>query len=153
MSDLDFETEKTRTEVANYLREFADELEGGRAHRSPGDSSDDTVDIGNEGVEGGRDRVADDEPETTGESRTTGTPGIDETSEHPEAGGGTSSEDRVTLVVGNESATINPPERLRFAVSADTDDSLLEAGADRGVTFSLRWDAETVEESDDIAIE
>lgn len=101
MAELEAEKEKTRSEVADYLRAFCDEL--------------------------------DDRGELT-------------RAEDADVG-------QVTIIVDNESATINPPDSLHFEVEVETDSSLLDTGADRGVTFSLRWDAEQVEASEGMEIE
>lgn len=104
MANISSSHEKTRSEVAAYLREFADELETG---------------LGGSASHG--------EPGTT--------------------------DRKVTLVTGNESATINPPETLNFDVEVDTEAGLLEAGNDHSATFRLSWDSEHVEADDDLSIE
>ena len=99
MADVSAEMERTRAEVATYLREFADKLE-----------------------------------------MRTGA-GIDE------------DDGRVTIVAGNDSATVNPPETVEFSVEIDTDPSLLEVGASQGVTFSMRWDAREAEPSEGFEVQ
>lgn len=99
MADVSAEMERSRSEVAAYLREFADKLESR-----------------------GRAEIRDDDG-------------------------------RVTVVAGNESATVNPPETVQFSIEIDTDPSLLEVGASQAVTFSLRWDAKEVESSDGLDIQ
>lgn len=98
MADVSSESERSRSEVAAYLREFADKLES-RAHA---------------GMEG--------------------------------------DDSRITVIAGNDSATVNPPETVQFSVEVDTDPSLLEVGASQGVTFSLRWDAQDVESSEGLDV-
>ena len=98
MADLEAESEKTRAEVATYLREFADKLDPRMEGADPGS-------------------------------------------------------EKVTIIVDNESATVNPPEMLRFGVGAKTDSSLLDAGADRGITFSLTWDKDQVETDEGFDVE
>lgn len=100
MAEIGKEQEKTRAEIATYLREFADEFEPGG--------------------------------EMLGSQ---------------ERGG------KVTVIAGNDSATVNPPETLHFGVEVDTDSSLLETGADRRVTFTLRWDADQVEPDEEFDVE
>lgn len=108
MADVSAETEKTRAEVADYLREFADELS------PPGERAV--------------------ENDQQGSSRT------------PDGG-------KVTVIVGNESATINPPATLSFGVEVDANDSLLGSPTgERGVTFSLNWSSEDVETDDKLDI-
>ena len=118
MTELDAEQESTRNEVAQYLREFADQLE------------------------------------TT--SQPMGTP-------LPESGGTTEAaaegerrvgpDGKVTLVVGNDSATINPPEAVDFTVRVDDDDSLVGGESERRLEFALEWDAEAVDAADSLEIE
>jgi hypothetical protein len=60
---------------------------------------------------------------------------------------------KVTLVVGNESATINPPESVDFTVKVDDDDSLVGGESERRLDFSLQWDAPAVEADDSLEIE
>lgn len=108
MADVSAETEKNRAEIADYLREFADELSppGERPVRDDGQ----------------------------GKSRTTADP-------------------KVTVIVGNESATINPPETISFGVEVNADDSLLGSPTgERGVTFELRWSSEDVEADEGLDI-
>lgn len=60
----------------------------------------------------------------------------------------------MTIVAGNESATINPPETLTFDVEVETDSSVLKGRAtERSATFSLRWNADYVEEDDDLSVQ
>lgn len=101
MAEIETEQEKTRAEIATYLREFADELDPNTEILDP----------------------------------------------QAENGG------KVTIIAGNESATINPPESVSFGVEVDTESSLLEAGATRGASFTLQWDEEQVEETDDFEVE
>lgn len=121
MADVSAETEKTRAEIAEYLREFADEL-------SP--EGDRSVDA--DRSEGSR---TDDDRSTAGESRST-------------------DGRKVTVIVGNESATISPPETMSFGVEVDAEDSLLGGPTgERGVVFSLGWSSEDVETDDELGIE
>lgn len=101
MAEIEVEQEKTRAEIASYLREFADELEP--------------------------------------------------TSEVLGARNGNGK--KMTIIVGNESATINPPDLLHFGVDVDTQSSLLEAGMDRRVTLTMRWDEEQVEATEGLEVE
>jgi hypothetical protein len=121
MADVSAESEKTRAEVAEYLREFADEL-------SP---------RGEGPVDGDRQagsRTDDDRQARTGDDRS-------------EVGESRADDGRrVTVIVGNESATLTPPETMAFGVDVDSEDSLLGSPTgERGVTFSLSWSSEDVE--------
>lgn len=130
MADVSTESEKTRAEVAEYLREFADEL-------SP--REDEPVDDTEGRSQMGRDRTG------TEDSRTGGT----------ETGSTRSAADRkVTVIAGNESATITPPETISFGIEVDSKDSLLGGPTgQRGVTFSLGWSSDDVETDDELDVE
>lgn len=97
MTEIDAEQELSRDEIAEYLHEFARQLQTSGA---------------------------------TGQ-QTSGT----------ERG-----DDRVTFMVGNESTTVNPPERVGFTVAVDSDSSILDTGPDHEVEFRLAWQAEEVEQ-------
>ena len=116
MADIHARQEMTRTEVANYLREFAAKFETeGIAGDSPHfeEGGEDHVE------EGGRDRY-----EEGAEDR------------------------RVTLMVGNDSTTINPPETVSFEVDVDSNDALLSDGAKRQVEFVLTWEDRRTDEEE-----
>jgi hypothetical protein len=127
MADVSAETEKTRAEVAEYLREFADELSP-QGERSADADRQERSQIGED-----RSQVGEDRSDTEG-SR--------------------SDDGKVTVIAGNESATIVPPETLSFGVEVDAEDSLLGGPTgERGVVFSLSWSSEDVETSDDLDVE
>lgn len=89
MREVDIEQEKTRLEVAAFLRDFAEELEKGN---------------------------------------------------------------RVTLIVGNESATVNPPEMMHFKFASGVDSSWI--GTDEGQTLRLElgWQLEDEPHSDELSV-
>ncbi|MFC6724377.1 amphi-Trp domain-containing protein, partial [Halobium palmae] len=60
---------------------------------------------------------------------------------------------KVTFLVGNESATVRPPENVTFEVDVSTDSSLLESGARERVEFAIEWDADDVPSDDELSIE
>ncbi|MFC7223513.1 amphi-Trp domain-containing protein [Halalkalicoccus sp. GCM10025322] len=118
MGNVSSSHERSRAEIADYLRKFADELDSDGA-RSSGETDEDV----------GR--------------------GDGPTAPDRANGGG-----KVTIVAGNESATINPPETLTFDVEVETDTSVLKGRAtERSATFSLRWNADYVEEDDDLSVQ
>jgi hypothetical protein len=153
MAGLDDQRTVTRTEAADYLREFADKLasdarpgaedpspstttggddrttDAGSADATPRDGDRDTATHGAT-EEGGRER---DEPVT-------------------DAGSGGRSDGKVTFLVGNDSATVHPPEELTLGVEVGEDSAMMSSGAET-VTFSLHWDAEAVPEDDELRIE
>jgi amphi-Trp domain-containing protein len=51
----------------------------------------------------------------------------------------------VTLLVGNRSATINPPEELDFTIEVESDSSLVGTETEEHVRFELSWLAQEVE--------
>lgn len=83
------EREKTRTELAAFLRDFADELERG---------------------------------------------------------------DRVTLIVGNESMTLNPPERIHFKLDSDRDTSWMGVEEGQSLRFEFGWQLADEPENDELSV-
>ncbi|MWG35054.1 amphi-Trp domain-containing protein [Halomarina oriensis] len=162
MSGLNTERVVTRAEAADYLREFADKLAGdGHAGATNAGTTADTGVTGANTTEttttdtgqrsdretetrrqGGADGTT--SSETVDQSQTDTTDGHEGTSV-PSAG-------KVTFLVGNDSATVNPPEEVTLDVSVGEDSSMMSSGAET-VTFSLRWDKEAVPESDELRIE
>jgi hypothetical protein len=98
--------EMTRTEVADVLREFANQLDPSYAGELP---------VGEE----------EEEPET---------------------------DRRVTLLVGNQSATINPPDTVEFDVAVDTDSSLVSGDVAERAMFEITWQVDETEENDEFEI-
>jgi hypothetical protein len=121
MAKLDATHEKTRAEIAQYLREFAEKLDTGVSGAA-----------GSTGAIGEPDRS----PDAAGSDDRT------------DAG----ADRKITVVAGNDSATINPPETLAFDVSVDTDSGLLE-GDEQSATFTLRWDRDHVEADDELSVQ
>ncbi|WP_049972291.1 amphi-Trp domain-containing protein [Haladaptatus cibarius] len=126
MAELEAEFEKSRSEIASYLREFATKLDaneasltesGGRTHHSTETASP------TDSVDGGTEQPSE-----------------------------TRSSEKVTILVGNDSATVNPPETLSFSVAVDSDSSLMESGAEESVSFTLRWASEEVGEDDELSV-
>lgn len=103
MTEIDSTREMTRSEVAEYLRAFAAELDTATLERPPGN--------------GTRRDVDPDDP-------------------------------RVTFMVGDDSATINPPEQLSFEVAVESDDPLVGSERDYEVSFELSWQAEQSDDSE-----
>lgn len=107
MSELNRQTEMTRTDVADSLRQFANDLD-------PHTATDPT--------HAERDEQTD---------------------------------DRVTVVFGNESATINPPETVDLLVDVDSagdDSSLIGSDDEEAIQFEMRWPVEETEDDGDVAI-
>lgn len=60
--------------------------------------------------------------------------------------------DKLTLVFGEQSVAMNPPQTLHFRVETDTDSSWLSGDDGRSVHIELGWDGSQVEEDDDLTI-
>lgn len=136
--NIGVEREMTRGEAADFLREFAAELDHSstmRGRSASGPAETDTAGGPTESdITGGS---TDDEPaDTPSESNTRVGP----------AGG--ADHGRITLAVGNEATVLLPPERVRFRVETDSGSGLLETGTEQRVDFRLSWDIEEVPESD-----
>ncbi|PSP99499.1 hypothetical protein BRC94_07260 [Halobacteriales archaeon QS_5_70_17] len=151
MSDLQTERQATREEVADYLREFADQLDGGGAtdagnrnrdrtgtETASTDASAGNTPTGTDARSGSGSR-ADADAETGADATGDRTP-----TAHP-AG-------KVTLLVGNDSATINPPREVTFGVEVGSDSSLMSGDAEI-VEFRMHWDANDVPRDDELRIE
>lgn len=157
MATIESTHERTRSEIADYLREFADELDPGRGPDSSdragrSDRSGRTEDAatgrgGRSSDTGPRDANARDRDATAGTGDRDATADTEDRERTAAAG------DKVTVIVGNESATINPPRTCSFDVAIDTDSSLLDAGAERSATFTIRWSEEHVEADDELSVE
>lgn len=94
MTEIEAKQEMTRAEVADYLRDFAAQL----------DTSEGSPDARVQ-------RERDDDH-------------------------------RVTFMVGNDSATINPPKTITFEVEVESEGSLIGEGAEQEVEFELAWQIE-----------
>jgi hypothetical protein len=155
MAGLDDQRTVTRTEAAEYLREFADKLASGdrpgAEDPSPstttgGDDRDRTTDAGSTDAtprEGDRDTATHGATEERGHERDESVTGTEPSDR---------SDGKVTFLVGNDSATVHPPEELTLGVEVGEDSAMMSSGAET-VTFSLHWDAEAVPEDDELRIE
>jgi len=117
MAEITAEREISRTDVASYLHEFAEQL-ADRTERT----------------------------ERTDRPERTPSPDPTDVEGHGHDG-------RVTFVVGNDSATINPPETVNFDVTVGADSSLVGDGTRESVVFELSWNTEEIEENDEFRIE
>ncbi|MFD1514741.1 hypothetical protein [Halomarina rubra] len=153
MSGLNAERTVTRTEAAEYLREFADKLANG-GHGGTDRTTGSTT---------GKPTTGDATGETTHHGSadgsttegTTGTPtGESQTTQETQGtqNAQTGQYGKVTFLVGNDSATVNPPEEVTLNVDVGEDSSMMSSGAET-VTFSLHWDKQAVPESDELRIE
>jgi hypothetical protein len=143
MAEVDLEQERSRSEVADYLREFADELDAGSdGSRSNGSDDPDDPDGAGGSIDSGGSadpsRSSFDPVETTGTTTADADTGAGSEREGPGTLYREADDGRMTIVIDNESATSNPPERLRVGASVDTTASLLGTGDERSATFTVR---------------
>lgn len=174
MAEIESEQALPRSEIAAYLREFADELDTARTdfdvgregseheHRTDdatgsAESPDDAVGATDRG--GGQVVTTEEEEPSeieANEMKTSDTETTERTAETTdrtvEDSPGIATDDRVTLVVGNESATVNPPGTPTFVIEVDSDSSLVGSGEQQRVTFQLEWEVEDVDEDSRIEI-
>ncbi|WP_227380768.1 amphi-Trp domain-containing protein [Haladaptatus halobius] len=126
MAELEAEFEKSRAEIASYLRDFANKLDTA----SPASTE----------------KPVRENPETSPPMESN-----NETDRHSSTGESHKGE-KVTILAGNDSATINPPKTVTFSVAVDSDSSLMESGAEESVTFNLRWATEEIEADNDLGV-
>lgn len=168
MSELEIERELTRQEVADYLREFADKLADDRRGESRVGRDADGSNGGPEGVRAPGRRDEFDETTGSGTDAANSTPShAADSADHETADdthGTHESNDRttadrvrpngkITLLVGNDSATVNPPERILFGVEVGRDSSLMGGEKGEVVEFRLHWNADDVPEDDELSIQ
>lgn len=124
MVELESEGELSRHEVAEFLRDFADEFDDGIGERAYGGDREDrpqadrervTEDRSTDPIEG--DRSAPDES----------------ASYDPE---------RVTLIVGGDSATVTVPDVVDFDVEVESRSPMLKSGVSQQIDFELSWKIE-----------
>lgn len=146
--DISVERAMTRGEAADFLREFAEELDpGGSITR--GSTAGGRTETGAAGGPTESDVTSD-----TAEGEPTSAPAGSDTRSGPAETATTGEPDgadhpgRITLAVGNEATVLLPPERIRFRVETDSGSGLLETGTEQSVDFRISWDVEEVPESD-----
>ncbi|WP_224333191.1 hypothetical protein [Haloprofundus halobius] len=179
MPELETSRELSRAEVAAYLREFADELDRrgddtttqhGETHGTG--TTDRTTDARMTGTDADSrtsptdatdasttaEANTEETAETTTDAATDDTAAADVTADDTTGADADRSDSttgyrKVTFLVGNDSATINPPETVAFDVAVDSDSSLMETGTRERVDFSIAWNADDVPEDDELRIE
>lgn len=172
MTDIEATRQLTRGEAADYLREFADQLDDrdsdplsaglydadgstGTTDQSTDattdQSTDATTDSSSEGTMAPSSTAAASDSSTTDQSSTDGgeTRETEQSLDDPATG----ADRRVTFLVGNDSATVNPPQEIGFAVEVGNDDSLVSSDSEQHVTFDLTWHAQDVDDPDTLDIE
>lgn len=116
MVEIESEGDMTRSDVAAFLREFADELDGGGIGR-PQDERPPESTAGQQ----------------TDPHRDVGDPGGHEPR-------------RITLIVGGESATVTVPETVEFDIEVESRSPLFRSGVDQEIEFELSWEIEDPDE-------
>ena len=107
MAELESQGILSRNEVANFLREFADELDG-----ETNDTRQERHDI--------------------------------EVSDEDSVG-----RERITLIVGGESATVTVPDVIEFEIEVESRSPLFGSGVNQGIEFELSWEIENPDELDE----
>jgi len=121
MVELESEGRLTRNEAAEFLREFADELE------------DESGGHGTSSVDSSEELTADDVTETGPERRT----------ESP------TDTKRITLIVGGDSATVTVPDAVTLDVQVESrSPMLLSSGVNQEISIDLSWEIENPDEMD-----
>ncbi|WP_435360430.1 hypothetical protein [Haloarchaeobius sp. DFWS5] len=139
MPEIEATRELSRSEVAEYLRAFADQLDQHQSTKTGAPSRQSSTAESTT-------RNVDDAVHTSD----------DRTETQRTAGEGTADSGRlgkVTFLVGKDSATVVPPEMVQFDVSIDDDSSLMDSETRRYVDFSLSWLEADVPEDDEFSIE
>lgn len=188
MTDLDTTQQLTRGEAADYLREFADQLDDrptdpltAGLYESDGEPTDasstgaatDTSTRGRTTTPANEASTHDASTHPTGSTGTgagtgaetdtgagvetvretdSGTDAAARTGDDP-SGPSAVRDGRVTILAGNDSATVNPPSEVTLAVAVGTDDSFVTSDTEQFVSFELTWDADAVEDEDTLDIE
>lgn len=146
MADIKTEREMSRADVATYLHRFADKLGG-----SADDTARTTGDDATRTTEENATRTNGDDTESSGSETTAATDEVDGTTQRDRTEPGGSSE-RVTFTLGNDSATVTPPETIQFEVAVDSTAGMLESGSHETVAFTLQWDAEPTDDEGELDI-
>ena len=134
MVEIEAKGEMTRTEVASFLRKFADELEGDGTVRDRDDR----------GTGGGGDRQPAGDRDTTSGGRSDADPPRNRGDEAR-----SSDTKQITFVVGGESATVTVPETFSFDVDVESRSPLLSSGKRQEIDLQLSWEVEEPEHGDD----
>jgi hypothetical protein len=60
---------------------------------------------------------------------------------------------RVTFLVGSDSATVDPPSTVDFSVEVDSDSSLIHSGTEHEVSLELAWQEESTDDGSQESLE
>lgn len=141
MAEIESEGELTRSEIAAFFREFADELDA-RAHDGSHERTAETREEGRAAQQraaetGEVDRTAGDVVRDRSDEDVTGE------SDHPE---------RMTIVVGGDSATLTLPETMEFEVEVASRSPLLSSGITQSIEFDLAWEVEEMPDDESMEV-
>ena len=120
MVELETEGEQTRTEVATFLREFADELDGGMS-----------AGLDDERAGMDRERLSD-------ENRVGGA----------EVNGSRDAK-RMTFIVGGDSATVTVPNTVEFEVEVESRSPMVSNNVEQSIELELSWKIDDSERQTD----
>ena len=137
MVELESAGEMTRSEVAAFLREFADELND-RPTREEYDNDTARATGDREGVMAERQTEG-----TSNDTRTQESAPIESARERK----------RITLIVGGNSATVTVPHTMNFDVEVESRSPMFSSGVKQGIDFELAWEIEDPDQLDDDGIE
>jgi hypothetical protein len=144
MVAIEANREMSRTEIAEYLRAFADELHPSDTVRSVEES--DTA--GEEDDHQRDEEHSGNETEDSSTSSILSSLGDDENrTDSPDQ-----QQRKVTFMVGSESTTINPPDTITFEMKVNSESSLFGSETGKSTTFALHWDEEDVPEDEELSV-
>lgn len=128
MVELESEGEMTRTEVAGFFRQLADELDG----------ADEIHEVDDEGLGEDRDDRASEPPHQTD-------PNADDRDDETRVAGAA---ERITFVIGGDSATVTVPETVEFDVDVESRSPLFSSAKSQEIDIALSWKVETADDVD-----
>lgn len=131
MAELDSEGNLTRSKVAAFLREFADEIDDGTSER-------------HHGREERQEGFSDEDPERRHDQEERREEFSDDDSVDPK---------RVTLIVGGDSATVTVPDTVDFDVEVESRSPMFGSGVHQGIEFELSWEIEDPDQLSDDGID
>jgi hypothetical protein len=151
MVELETRGEMTRRQVADFLREFADELDDGPGgHRGTEHREGTDYDAGFEEDRSPRDEVSEgpsrDEPTAVDRAAA----GVDNDAEDETHRG---EPKRVTFIVGGDSATVTLPDTVEFDVEIGSRSPMLGSGVNQEIEFELAWEIDDPDVAHDDPIE
>mgnify|MGYP001071399297 CR=1 FL=1 len=77
---------------------------------------------------------------------------LEGTAGSPDIGEGTTEPETMTVVVGDQSATVALPDRLALDVEIESRSPLLESAVEQSIELELTWDVEELPEDEAIEV-